>query len=424
MRRTRGVVALLSSAALIAGGSLVGIVAGGNGAGAVEVQLYSAFAGGAYVKVGDNTVSSELSSPSSICCFGAQSDTGNVASATIKGLLSAQAVKTSTTATVISGGYHIVATAKLTGVNALNGLITASALTTTNDVVIQNGTVTGTTTSQFLGLHVAGHTLPKIIPDNFTLNIPGVAAVALNFSQKVISGKQIYVHGSGIAITLLKPRGTAPAGAIIEVGPSLINAGTEDVGTTGHAVGGEAYGTYVNVDAGHGTVTVQSDPTADIKLPFPGTGGQTNTRAIAGVHLNPAANVGAVTNTVEGINTPDGYEAHTTSKVAGVNLFNGLLRVDAVTADARSAGGATASPGITGDSQILNLRIAGKLIPVNTSPNTTINVANLGRITINQQIRSPHGITVRALDIVLNTGRYGLPVGSEVQVAVANAVGV
>jgi hypothetical protein len=65
--------------------------------------------------------------------------------------------------------------------------------------------------------------------------------------------------------------------------------------------------------------------------------------------------------------------------------------------------------------------IAGTVINLNAAPNTTINVLNLGQITINQQIRTAHGIIVRGLDIVIGTARNGLPVGAEIQLAVAAA---
>jgi hypothetical protein len=43
------------------------------------------------------------------------------------------------------------------------------------------------------------------------------------------------------------------------------------------------------------------------------------------------------------------------------------------------------------------------------------------KVTINQQLKSNKGITVRGLDIKLSTAAYGLPAGAEVQIAVATA---
>jgi hypothetical protein len=415
MRKSRGATALLAA------GIIAGTVVAGNSAGAAGVPFFSAYASGAYVQLLNQTVTSELASPSSICCGGALSDTGSTAGASIRGILTVRGVTTSTTSKAITGGYEIVATAKLAGVSLLSGAIRIDALTTTNDVILKNGVATATPHSEFVGLHVAGHSLPKIIPDNFGLSLPGLATVVLNFSQQASGNGLTYIQGSGIAINLLKPRGDAPAGATVLVGQSLVWAGQVQPTQTGHGVAGDAYGTSVKAAVGGNLVNVNSDPTDEIKMGLGGTAGATNSRSVAAVKLNTAAKVGAVTNSVEGVNTTTEWEAHTTSRVAAVNLFNGLIRADAVTADARSAGGTAPHPGITGSSEVVNLHIAGKAIPVDASPNTVINVLNLGKVTLNQQIRTSNGITVRALDIVLSTARYGLPAGAEVQVAVAYA---
>ena len=64
--------------------------------------------------------------------------------------------------------------------------------------------------------------------------------------------------------------------------------------------------------------------------------------------------------------------------------------------------------------------IGGKPIALTTAPNTVLNLG-IGKVTINQQIKSAKQITVRALDIVLGKAGYGLPAGAEVRVAVAIA---
>jgi hypothetical protein len=69
----------------------------------------------------------------------------------------------------------------------------------------------------------------------------------------------------------------------------------------------------------------------------------------------------------------------------------------------------------------VNVRIGGNLIPVNASPNTVINVAGLGTVTINKQVRTTVSSTVVAIDIVLGTAQGGLPVGAEIQLAVSSA---
>jgi hypothetical protein len=60
-------------------------------------------------------------------------------------------------------------------------------------------------------------------------------------------------------------------------------------------------------------------------------------------------------------------------------------------------------------------------------PNTTIHIANLGYITLNEQKQVAvdgffHGIQVIALHIVLDTAKAGLPIGAEIQVGVSQAI--
>jgi hypothetical protein len=65
--------------------------------------------------------------------------------------------------------------------------------------------------------------------------------------------------------------------------------------------------------------------------------------------------------------------------------------------------------------------IAGKAIPLNVSPNTVINVAGLGKVTINQQLEVGTYCMARLLDIKLSTAGFGLAGGAEVEVGTAIA---
>jgi hypothetical protein len=64
------------------------------------------------------------------------------------------------------------------------------------------------------------------------------------------------------------------------------------------------------------------------------------------------------------------------------------------------------------------------------APNTKIHVANLGTVTINEQLTAVqetgnvrfHGARTIGLHIVLDTKRAGLPVGAEVEVATTQAL--
>jgi len=70
---------------------------------------------------------------------------------------------------------------------------------------------------------------------------------------------------------------------------------------------------------------------------------------------------------------------------------------------------------------LVNLVIAGQHIPVNVAPNTLINIAGIAKIYINQQVVQHDRVGIIGLRVILSTAKYGLPIGADVQVAVATA---
>jgi hypothetical protein len=225
---------------------------------------------------------------------------------------------------------------------------------------------------------------------------------------------------SGIAVPRRVVGGIGMTAALFGAavfGGSAAVAGTSTKLSTGHLNAGRAYATKVVSNAG--TLSgVHSAATAQVIVGSSGTNGVTITKSLASVTIAPGLTVGAVTDTGFGTNTTAAATTITTSNIAGVNLFGGLIKSEAIATSATAKSNGT----IIGTCKVLNLVVAGRPISLNVVPNTTINVLGLGTVTINQQIRSPHKITVRALDIVLTTSRNGLPVGAEVQIAVAVAL--
>jgi len=92
----------------------------------------------------------------------------------------------------------------------------------------------------------------------------------------------------------------------------------------------------------------------------------------------------------------------------------------------RSRGGrqnvSVSLPGFTeASTTLVGLKIGGKPVTIGSEPNTVINILGLGKLTINQQITSPTGIIVRALDLEITSSGKKLPVGAHLQVAAAYA---
>jgi hypothetical protein len=151
------------------------------------------------------------------------------------------------------------------------------------------------------------------------------------------------------------------------------------------------------------------------------TNGVTNYNTIASADLAPLLQVGAVTTSATGTDTATVLDSRTTAEIAGLNLFNGAITADAIKAEAHAHGIPGGASFSDGTSTFVNLRIGGKLIPLNVSPNTVINIANLAIVTINQISKTANAVLVRVLDIKITTASYGLPVGAEIQIATATA---
>lgn len=393
--------------------------AGSSPAGAATDYLFVGYSGGSLVRAVNNTVTSDLTAASEINNQALVSDTNTAAHVAVSSLLTTDAVSTATGARAISGGYEVVSRSHTANASLLGGAITVSAIDTTTTSAVVNGRPSSQSTTTLAGIKIPGVKLPVNIPPNYQVSIPGVATVILNYKLTTTNGPNVMTIGMGLYIGLLKPFGNNGVGAAVAVNLTYAALGPAQVPDSGHVTLGKAYGTQVTAQAGS-LAQVQSDPTAPISMAAGGTDGKTQTRNIAGVHLTPLATVGAVTDSINGTNTNAVWDSQTGSRVAAINLFNGLIRADAVTAYAHVHGTPNGGVTVSGRSDLVRLTINGKPIALNTSPNTVLNLG-IGKVTINQQIKSAKKITVRALDIVLGKAGYGFPAGAEVQVAVATA---
>jgi hypothetical protein len=400
-------------AAAVAAGTVAVAVAP---AGAAVSYYYFGSAGGSSVKAVNSTVTSALSAESSVLGRTAgQSDKNSLASVHAQGVLSLGGVATTAAIKAVPGGQQVVVTSRVTGVNVLNGLITASAITTTTTTSRVNGVSSSTSYSDFAGLKIVGVNLPVTIQQNFGVRIPGVASIVLNGGFTATQGTTSVGIGAGLGVTLLQSAGSAGSGAEVYVAQTYTIVAGDSSEDTGHGTIGNAYATAIHAAAGK-AIDIRSDPTSPTTVFSQGTGGETLTNSLAGVNLAPVGTVGAVKTTGTATNTRTVADLTTTAQVAGLNLLNGLVQADAVTVTAHASlvGGPTAS------TKLVGLVVAGRRIAVNVKPNTVINLG-IGKLTINQQLKSGNSITVCALDLVLGKPAAGLPVGAEIQLALASA---
>lgn len=188
---------------------------------------------------------------------------------------------------------------------------------------------------------------------------------------------------------------------------------------TGHFACSAAYGT--DIQGSLGSLVIPSLRTGYVVLPTEELPDQTATKTVVPLNLTPVLKVGVITDSVSGTNTTAGASAQATSTIAGINLLNGLITADVLTAHAAATALTGHASVVGGASKLSNLVINGKPMPLDEDPNTVILIPNIATITINQVITTPFSITVRALDITLLRPLGLLPAGVEIQVANAFA---
>lgn len=403
----------------------MGLVAVPSPAQAASVEWsYAAATGGTYIKVLDGMVQSDLTAQSSVTGGAKSSSSKNsTAAAKVAGLAEVGAIETTTSATVNPTNTVLKSWARTAHVSLLNGLITADAVETTISTTGQKATGTGSHTafSRLAGIKILGINLPLNIPKNYAVTVPGVANITLNYSIHGKVDRVVGTMGWAIGVTLLKPFGSYSAGVTLLVNP--VNQYLSEVDPSeGAGLFGTAYGTRVQADVGS-EVSIISDPTARVGTPVGSSNGKTLTNSTLGVKVPGILTTGVVSSTTT--STKDAFgnaEITNTNQTAGINLLGGLIKADAikVTAYGKADEGTWTSKM---ELKLVNLVIAGQKIPIDVSPNTIINVANLGQVAINRQQVHPGGAWANRIDavrITLSTAQAGLPIGAVIEIGVAS----
>lgn len=389
---------------------------------------YGGYAGGTQITAVGLTVSSDLTAESQVTGTGNQSKTNSVAKVNVAGLVAIGGVTTDSTGAPFGDGSAVRTHARTAGVSLLNGLIQVGAIDTVATASASSTSApTANTTSTFVGLKIAGKSYPVNPAQNTFVTIPGIATVGINFSAAAANSDAAATIGDGLVVTLLQARAGAAAGARILVNPVYASVTKANTNVVGLPIGGFAYGSYVHANVGN-QITVESGQTAPNSLPSYGTNGTTITNHTAKAYLAGVLNLGAIETAGNGVQSAALSDAMESAKITGLNLFGGLITATAIgtTAHVRVVGGASGTATSDGALEFVNLRIAGKTIPINVSPNTKISVAGLGVVTVNQQdtLNNAAGIAERVigLHIVLTVARGGLPIGANVEVATSGVV--
>jgi hypothetical protein len=150
---------------------------------------------------------------------------------------------------------------------------------------------------------------------------------------------------------------------------------------------GEANGIRAIVNVLGGTLTTVPNTPHVVQPP----GGSQSVLGLPGAAA-PAATASVLNASAD----PSGSAA----SVARLTAVNGVVpgMASLLTADVISS----QCSGTSGSSSILNGTLAGNAVPVSAPPNTVIPIPLVGSATLNEQITSTNGITVRAIHLSVN----------------------
>lgn len=388
-----------------------------------DVQyFYAGSAAGHYVNVLGGTVEDGPSASSQLRTTTVPASTSNtLAGADIAKLLHVEAISTDVSTSAVEGGSQVTSTAKAADVRLFDGRIRLNAVTTTSTAKVVNGIASFSSQSELLGLVVNGKRIPVSVSPNTTIEIPGLAKVVINQTKgENLSDAGAKVAAAGLEVTLLKDVGSYQKNTVVVVTPTEASV-NPDRPDDGSPLTGIAYALQATVTVGD-AVKVYAGPFARLQLAAGGTAGKPIEKSTVRVNVPSVAKADVLGTTVVGSRDPSKSSGETSARATSINLFNGAITADVVKSTAKASRTAGASQSTTeGTTTLVGLKIGGKPINIDPQPNTSIDILGLGTLTLNQQIKSPTGIIVRALDLEITAEGKKLPVGAHLQVATAYA---
>ncbi len=319
------------------------------------------------------------------------------------------------------------------GVDLLDGLVQADAISVTAKMVFRGGKYEREASTKFVGLRVNGVTVPDQTPaPNRVITIPLVGRVRLNVQTPSDDFKNHSITANALRIEVdadldgplpgipgLPGTPDIPGNGLVSIAYAQASLSSPNFARAS----GNAYATQVRAGS-----LAKSGPTAIVYLPCGGTGGGTRTNNIANLAglpgpLNGVLNAGAAKTTGKSTDSASaGTNATTTASIADVELLDGLITVDAVTAKASTTRKGSAVTRSSAGTKIVGLRISGTTRSVGTGENQRISVPGVGNLYLNRNIRETSGLQVYALQLELTQAFEGLPDGTTINVGAAKAV--
>ena len=185
---------------------------------------------------------------------------------------------------------------------------------------------------------------------------------------------------------------------------------------------GKAFGTEANAKAGD--VAVSLGRSAYLPCPCRGTAGKTLSNEITSLKAREVASAAVVRSTAMTRRDASTAQIVTTSTISGINLFSGLITATTVKAVSITQATKSALNSSTAGSTFVNLKIAGKTISANVAPNSVINLAGIGKLTLKKvtnvktSTRNDQTVEMLVVDVTVNN-KFNLAIGAKIVVAQA-----
>ena len=399
-----------------------------SGHGAAATVLRGSFRGeayGTYANATAGTLATTLGRSAYIAC-GCKGTGGVTRSNTVNTVdagkpFRAEAIYTTAYTNKTATSATVKDTAKVTGVRALDGLITADTIYAVANTSATATTITSTSTgSTFGNLKVLGQSVSASVAPNTRRDIPGFGYVVLKEVTQASDRQGITVNMLHIYITRTNTL-NLPIGSQVIVAHATSGYNRSQPAAL---YGGQAYA--ITAISSVATVENKTGRAAAIYLGCLGTGGVTRSNNVNVTSAPGIASSGTgVTNAVGGPTTT-GPVARTTARVQNLNLLSGLITADAVTAVARSTYTSSDGAYSTAGSGFVDLRVLGLPVSSSVAPNTRVELPGLGYAILYQtsgaKTTTSARIAVNMVHVYVTTvNSLGLPVGTQVIVASASS---
>lgn len=378
---------------------------------------YSAYGYGTYVSSSLAALNSGATAYSGISCTTTSNlTTSNQVASVDLGKIGKVGTDYSQSRSILdSSGRTSQGISQISGVNLLGGLITSTSLKTkTSATYTPSKTSYGSSNTAFVGIKVAGKGFAGGVGPNtkvaLALGGKPFASVVLNEqSQAKVNGlTQAVTTAIHVTVSASNSLGL-PIGTSVYIGRSYAAL----KGTPAGFASGSAFGTQATVSG-----SVKSGPTA---LAGVACDGGDRTASVASSALPSLLSLGAVKSTTSSVTTPK-LTSSATNQISGLNVLSSLISAKTVTASTTTSRTSFVSPAtFTDTSGFTGLKVAGVAsISDTVKPNTTINLADLGTVTLHKVTKTTSGIRVVMVSIVLNKDLGTLAKGTLVEIGVSN----